>query len=176
MRNWAIILTNMKIFTINFLLILSHTLTAQKNIVGKYRDHFGNSIQLNADNTFEYTWNFDMSSSWTKGTWTLIADTVYFHMVPIYDTLSQTNANGITSDSLILSTDKIPERFTKEEFAAMLLSSGGQNRMAYPDKLVFRKGRLYKIQKGKLVSKKKRGFWSGKKGKKWVSWYFRIDE
>jgi hypothetical protein len=166
----------MKIFTVIFLLFLSLTLNAQKNIVGKYRDHFGNSLQLNADNTFEYTWSFDMSGSWTKGTWTLTDDTVYFQMVPIYDTLSQTNVNDIISDTLILSTDRIPERFTQKEFAAMLLSSGGQNRMAYPDKLLFRKGRLYKMQDGKLVLKKRRGFWSGKKGKKWVPWYFKTEE
>jgi hypothetical protein len=112
----------------------------------------------------------------TKGTWTLTDDTVYFQMVPIYDTLSQTNVNDIISDTLILSTDRIPERFTQKEFAAMLLSSGGQNRMAYPDKLLFRKGRLYKMQDGKLVLKKRRGFWSGKKGKKWVPWYFKTEE
>ena len=142
----------MKIFTIIFLLILSLTLTAQKNVVGKYRDYFGNRIQLNPDNTFKYTWNFDMSVSWTKGIWTLTGDTVYFHMVPTYDTLSQTNVNGITSDTLILSTDKISERFTKTEFASILLSSSGQNRMAYPDKLLFRKRRLYKIHKNKKIS------------------------
>jgi hypothetical protein len=48
--------------------------------------------------------------------------------------------------------------------------------MAYPDKLLFRKGRLYKMQDGKLVLKKRRGFWSGKKGKKWVPWYFKTEE
>jgi len=166
----------MKIFTIIFLLTVCLTSSAQENVVGKYRDHFGNRIQLNIDSTFEYTWSFDMSASWTKGTWTLRGDTVYFHMVPTYDTLTQTNVNGIISDTLILSTDKIPERFTQKEFAAMLLSSGGQNRMDYPDKLLFRKGRLYKIQNGKIVLKKRRGFWSGKKQKKWVPWYFKIDE
>ncbi len=163
----------MKILTITFLLSLSLCLTAQDKIIGRYRDYFGTRIQFNADNTFKYTWNFDMSASWTKGTWTLTGDTVYFHMVPTYDTLSQTNSVGIPSDTLILSTDEIPERFTQTQFAAMLLSSGGQNRMAYPDKLLFKKGRFYKIQNGKLVVKKQKGFWTSKK---WDPWYFRSDD
>src|SRR5579875_377071 len=132
----------MNILTLILLLTLSFDLFGQDKIVGHYRDYFGSRIQLNSDNTFKYTWNFDMSASWTKGAWTLAGDTIYFHMVPTYDTLSQTKSNGITSDTLILSTDEIAERFTQTEFAAMLLSSGGQNRMNYPDKLLYKKGRL----------------------------------
>jgi hypothetical protein len=163
----------MKPLTIIFLLSLSLSLTAQDRIIGRYRDYFGSRILLNSDNSFKYTWNFDMSASWTKGTWTLTGDTVYFHMVPTFDTLSQTNSNGIPSDTLILSTDEIPERFTQTQFSAMLLSSGGQNRMTYPDKLLFKKGRLYKIQNGKLVVKKQKGFWTGKK---WDPWFFKSDD
>ncbi|TKK64864.1 hypothetical protein FC093_21670 [Ilyomonas limi] len=163
----------MKILTIIFLLTLSLSLFGQDKIVGRYRDYFGSHILLNADRTFKYTWNFDMSASWTKGTWRLTGDTVYFEMVPTFDTLSQTNSSGILSDTLILSTDEIPERFTQTEFAAMLLSSGGQNRMNYPDKLFFKKGRLYKIQNGKLVTKKQKGFWTSKK---WDPWFFKSDD
>jgi hypothetical protein len=163
----------MRILVISLLLIPPFILFAQDKIVGRYRDYFGSRILLNADGTFKYTWNFDMASSWTKGTWTLKGDTVYFHMVPTYDTLSQTNANGMTSDTLILSTDEVSERFTQTEFAAMLLSGGGQNRMNYPDKLLFKKGRLYKIQDGKLVTKKQKGFWTSKK---WDPWYFKSDD
>ena len=163
----------MKILTLILLLTLSFDLFGQDKIVGRYRDYFGSRIQLNSDKTFKYTWNFDMSASWTKGTWTLIGDTIYFHMVPTFDTLSQTKTNGITSDTLILSTDEIAERFTQTEFAAMLLSSGGQNQMTYPEKLVFKKGRLYKILNGKLVVKKQKGFWTGKK---WDPWFFKSDD
>src|SRR5215203_4617906 len=131
----------MKILIIPLLLILSSGSFSQDKVAGRYRDYFGSRIQLNADNTFKYTWNFDMSASWTKGTWTSMNDTIYFHMVPTYDTLSQTNSRRILSDTLILSTNEIPEHFTQTEFAAMLLSGGGQNRMNYPGKLLFKKGR-----------------------------------
>ena len=163
----------MKILMITILLSISLSLFAQKNLVGHYRDYFGSSIQLNLDNTFKYTWNFDLSASWTKGTWTLVGDTVYFKMVPTHDTLSQTNANGSTYDTLILSVDETPERFTQTQFISTLLSSGGQNRMNYPDKLLFRKGRLYNIQNGKLVKKKQRSYWTNKK---WDLWFFKSDD
>ena len=163
----------MRILTIAFLLTLSFGLFAQDKISGRYRDYFGSRILLNSDGSFKYTWNFDLASSWTKGTWKLQGDTVFFTMVPTYDTLSYINSNNITADSLILSTDETPERFTKEHFAAMLLSSGGQNRMNYPEKLLFKKGRLYKIQEGKLVTKKQKGFWSNKK---WDPWFFKSDD
>lgn len=165
--------TTMKILTIAFFLTLSFDSFTQDKIVGRYRDYFGSRIQLNADNTFEYTWNFDMSASWTKGTWTLMGDTVYFYMVPTYDTLTLVPGNNMTGDSLILSTDEISERFTQEQYAAKLLSSGGQNRMDYPKKLLFKKGRLYKIQNGRLITKKQRGLWSTKK---WDPWFFKSDE
>ena len=158
---------------ITILLSISLSLFAQKNLVGHYRDYFGSSIQLNLDNTFKYTWNFDLSASWTKGTWTLVGDMVYFKMVPTHDTLSQTNANGSTYDTLILSVDETPERFTQTQFISTLLSSGGQNRMNYPDKLLFRKGRLYNIQNGKLVKKKQRSYWTNKK---WDLWFFKSDD
>jgi hypothetical protein len=163
----------MKSITIALLLSLSLSLFAQDKIIGSYRDNFGNRILLNSDNTFKYNWNFDLSASWTKGTWTLVKDTIYFHMVPTYDTLSETSAFGNTYDTLILSTDETPERLTQTELAAMGLSSGGQNLRNSPQKLVFRKGRLYKIQEGKLVTKKQKGFWTSKK---WVPWYFKSDD
>ncbi|HEV7332344.1 MAG TPA: hypothetical protein VGN63_15005 [Flavisolibacter sp.] len=163
----------MRILTITFLLTLTFSLFAQDKISGRYRDYFGSRILLNSDGSFKYTWNFDLASSWTKGTWKLHGDTVFFNIVPTYDTLSYTNSNNVTTDSLILSTDETPERFTKEQFAAMLLSSGGQNRMNYPDKLLYKKGRLYKIQEGKLVTKKQKGFWTNKK---WDPWFFKSDD
>ena len=163
----------MKILTITLLLSLSFCLTAQHKVIGRYRDYFGNRIQLNADSTFKYTWNFDMAASWSKGIWVLKNDTVFFNMIPTYDTLSMVNSNNITLDTLILSDDEISERITPDQSASIALSSGGQNRTTYPDKLVFNKGLLYKIQNGASVIKKQKGFWSSKK---WSPWYFKSDD
>lgn len=65
------------------MLIFNIDLFAQNKIIGSYRDHLGSHVQLNMDNTFKYTWNFDMAVSWTKGTWKLNGDTICFHMIPI---------------------------------------------------------------------------------------------
>lgn len=164
----------MKILVLNLLLFLSLGLFAQKNIVGRYRDYFGSRIELNVDSTFKYSWHFDLSGSWTKGTWTFKNDTTYFHMIPTYDTISYKNNDGTSTDKLILSVDETAERMTPEQYAGMGLSSGGQNWHSYPDKLFFKNGRLYKVYNGRLITKKQKGFWGTKK--KWNPWYFKSDD
>ena len=145
-----------EVFDNNILLFGSLKFVCSNKIAGRYRDYFGNRIRLDTDHTFKCTWNFDMVASWTKGTWTLRNDTIYFSMIPTYDTLSYTTPTGSTPDSLILSTDEISERIIPEQSAVAVFYSGGQNRMAFPDKLLFRKGRLYKILDGKVVVKSKK--------------------
>lgn len=163
----------MRIVTTTFLLTLSFNLHAQDKIVGRYRDNFGSRIVLNADSTFKYTWRSGIYASWTKGTWFLKHDTVYFHMIPTYDTISYKNNDGTSADKLILSVNEINERLTPEQYAGMGLSSGGQNIQVYPDKLFFKKGRLYEIHNGRLVVKKQKGFGTSKK---WKPWFFKSDD
>ena len=169
-------------------------MTAQNKLTGRYRDYFGNRIQLNSDSTFKYTWHFDMQSSWTKGIWRLKGDTIYFQMIPIYDTISKINSNQITTDSLVLSQDETPERIFLQTMTTTsvninstektipkiyhdnlgaLLSSGGQNKRYYLEKLIVKNGRLYQIINGKPHRKKVKGFWTNKK---WPTWYFKSDE
>lgn len=155
------------------MLILPFSLFGQDKIVGHYRDHFSSRIQLNNDRTFKYTWHLDLSASWTKGTWTINNDTVYFHVVPTFDTINYKNKNGLLKDTLILSTDEIPERLTQKEYAGQGLSSGGQNRTPCPDTLFYKGQKLFHIKDGKLVKKKIRGFWTKKK---WSPWFFKSDD
>ncbi len=63
------------------------SLNAQKGLTGLYKDYFGNTIKINTDSTFEHKWNFDMQSSWVIGIWSRKDDTVFFSMVPVYDTV-----------------------------------------------------------------------------------------
>ena len=165
--------TAMKILTIILLLTLSFSLFAQDKIVGHYRDYFGSRIQLNTDSTFKYSWSFDLSVSWTKGTWLLKNDTVYFHMIPTYDTISYKNNNGTSADKLILSVDETSDRLTPDQYAGMGLSSGGQNIQPSPDKLFFKGQKLFAIKNGKLVKKRVKGFGANKK---WSPWFFKSDE
>jgi hypothetical protein len=163
----------MKILAITLFLNLPFALFGQDKIIGRYRDYFGSRIQLNPDSTFEYTWHFDLSASWTKGTWTVNKDTVYFHMVPTYDTITYKNKDGTYAEKLILSVDQTPERLTQEEVASMGLPSGGQNFIPYPEKLVYKKDRLYGIKNGRIIKKKQKGFWTKKK---WNPWFFKSDD
>jgi hypothetical protein len=164
----------MKFLISALLIFLSLNLFAQNTLTGRYRDYFGSRIEINADSAFKYTWKFDLSGSWTKGTWTFKNDTVYFQMIPTYDTTSYRNNDGTSADKLILSVDETPQRLTPEKYEGMGLSSGGQNIQGYPDKLFYKKGKLYKIYNGRLVTKKQKGFWGTKK--KWNPWYVKIDD
>jgi hypothetical protein len=140
-------------------------------LIGQYRDNFGSAIEIKADSTFHYSWAFDLSASWSQGTWSIKNDTIYFKMIPVYDTLRYKNNVGKTVDSLVLAGDEHPKLITRMDNAIDMLSSGGQNRSQYPAKLFFRNERLYEIdQNGKLIKQKLRGFWSNTK---WVPWYFK---
>lgn len=149
------------------------TLIAQNHslkLVGKYQDYFGNNIEIRSDSTFSYSWHFDLEASWSKGTWSIKNDTVYFKTIPINDTLRYKNNDGKFVDSLVLSDEEKPKLITTPNTIGML-SSGGQNRQPCPDKLFYRKDKLFDINKdGKLITKKIRGFWSKKK---WDPWYFK---
>lgn len=163
----------MRILLITLLLTISLNLFAQDRVAGRYRNYFGSRIQLNVDSTFKYTWHFDLSGSWTKGTWSLKNDTVYFRMIPTYDTVRCKNNDGTFADKLILSADEISEKMTSDEYVGMGLSSGGQNIQPYPDKLFFKRQKLFEVKNGKLVKKKIKGFWTKKK---WRPWFFKSDD
>jgi hypothetical protein len=114
-----------------------------------------------------------MSGSWTNGKWLAKHDTVYFQMIPRYDTISYKNNNGTATDKLILSADKKSERMTSEQFIGLGLPSGGQNYYPYPEKLVYKKGRLYGVKNGRLIKKKEKHLWTKKK---WNPWFFKSDD
>lgn len=157
-------------FTIFIFLIFCNTVVAQNKIPGKYRDNFGCSIILNSDSTFNFKWRFDLAVSWSKGTWTVINDTVFFTITPVFDTLRYLK-NKSTIDSLVFSLDTIPEIITMEDYAMTKITSGGQNDFIMPDKLYFKNDRLYSInKKGKLITKRVEAFMIHKKV---VPWYIK---
>ena len=162
----------MKIWMIAFLLTLSNNLLAQSKIAGHYRNHFFSDIQLKSDGTFEYNWYHHFYGSWTKGTWWSRGDTVYFHVVPMYDTLSIIE-NGKSADSLILSKYSNPRRVTPQQLTEVTIQSIEQNRIVLPDKMVFKENKLYEIKDGRLVTEKRI---VNKRGSESDPWYFKSDE
>ena len=164
----------MKYLLTIFFLCFGSTLKAQvekDHLIGKYQDYFGDRIEIKADSTFRYSWQFDLAASWSKGIWKIKNDTVYFKTIPVYDTLRYKNNQGKFVDSLVLSDLEKPKLIFTPNIDEML-SSGGQNREQCPLKLFLKDERLYGITEyGKLVTKKVRGFWDP--SKKWDPWYFK---
>jgi len=161
----------MKVLSLFPFLLFSIQLTAQKKYVGNYHTYFGNRIEIYHDSTFKYIFNLDTESSWTKGTWKVHSDTIYFKMIPIYDTVVyKDSAETLRIDSLVLSSDQTPERISSLESISGFLSSYGQNRHPFPDKLFFSNDKLFYIQGGKLVRQRMKGFWTTKK---YVPWYIK---
>jgi hypothetical protein len=154
----------MKVLTILLCCILVFETEAQNKFVGQYHDFFASTIALNSDSTFKYKFRFDLESSWTKGTWTVSKDTVYFHIIPVFDTIKYVDANGVSQQSLRLSRDENAGQVTIEK--TQFLFSGGQETHPCPKKLYFRRNRLYSIMPdGKLVTHKFN--WANKKLVPW---------
>ena len=155
-----------------FCVILSFSLSllyGQSKIVGFYADYFGHKLNIKPDSTFEYRYRFHLYSTWTKGAWSVTNDTIYFKWIPVYDTSRIAGKDGAYKDSLLLSLDTKPERLQYLETG--VLHGFGQNYYPYPEKLFYRKNKLYQVKEnGRLVKKKIRGFGIQKK---YPPWYKR---
>ena len=147
-------------FIISILLLFLINAQNEK-IEGEYCNHFGSHLKIYSNRTFLYKWNFDMTSSWSKGNWKMKNDTIYFEVIPVYDTLRISNLK----DTLLLSMDEKPELITEKNGSiTQFLSSGGQNRYKISTKLYFDGEKLIEIKKnGKLDRKERKAFWENKK-------------
>ena len=154
------------------LVVNTFQLNAQKKITGNYHTYFGSMLEIHTDSTFKYSFHLDTESSWVNGTWKVKKDTIYFTMIPIYDTITfRDNSQTLRIDSLVLSLDLISERITSKERVNMFLTSYGQNRHSFPNKLFYKKNKLFYISNGKLVKGRTKGFWTHKK---YPTWYIRV--
>lgn len=124
---------------------------AQNNILGEYKNEFGEQLILKSNHTFEYYWNFDLASSWNMGTWKIKNDRyICLTVNEIQDTLK--------SDSkfeVVLSPDKISNEIDNDHHILNLISSGGQSRSLPPKKLLLKNKKLFAFNKsGKIQNKK----------------------
>jgi len=166
----------MRAASILILLFFFHAAFAQE-LVGKYRDHFGYSLQLNEDSTFRFDWKFDLIREWATGKWTSSGHLINFEFRAIYDTLIRPGR----PDTLVLSSDEISNKINSNQFLLSIISSGGQRIDGFNDKL-FQKGRrLFPMKdNGKLNRKRHQGIWPQKKWpwgyKKWPVWYSKRND
>jgi len=152
-------------------MVLHFDLLAQKEVTGKYIDHFANEIVIKDNNTFGYKFDFDLIHNWAEGTWTSNGDTLYFRVIPVYDTMSVLSIDGGFGDSLVLSADQNTERISEADHIKNFISSGAQIPLPF-SRLFFKKDRLYIIKNGKLLRKRQRASWQRKK---WHPWFFKAD-
>ncbi len=158
------------IHTIFTFFALTFSAYSQGNIIGVYYNSFGSEIEMKSDSTFHYTWRFDLSYSCSSGYWRVKNDTVYFDIIVVYDTLKYYNENrDLHIDTLVKSVDCKSSIITSElDWAVEKLTSGGQNEFKMPPKLFYNRNRLYHIDStGKLIKRKRKGFWTGKKYRPW---------
>jgi hypothetical protein len=118
------------------------------NVEGEYYDNLGTTLRINANSTFSYKWNGHNISSWSNGKWKINNDTVYFKVIPIFDTVRKSGVK----DTLILSLDEKPELITERNGSiSHFLSSRAQNNIPINDKLYFDGKKLIEIKRnGKL--------------------------
>ncbi|WCO03505.1 hypothetical protein [Psychroserpens ponticola] len=161
----------MRLTELILILLISNLTFGQDKYVGIYNDRFSESIELKSDSTFVHNYRFDLSSSWTTGKWEVSNDTIYFKSELVSDSLQVRDLNGNKiKDSLVLSADLKINRIELNEFIMSSLSSGGQNRVKPPNKLYWKRNKLYRInENGTLDLRKVKAFWTDKKYKT----YFR---
>jgi len=138
---------------------------AQNNYLGEWNDYWGSSFNIKSDSTFEFSWHFDLFERWSNGVWIIKNDTIYFRVVPVYDTLKYSSGY-----SLVLSEDEKPKVFIPKILVTE--NARKQDSTDMPTKLFYQKDKLYTIGKnGKLIKKKT---------KKWKArfpfWYVRREK
>jgi hypothetical protein len=139
---------------------------------GTWVDFFSSQLKISADSTFEYSWGYDGTGSWTTGKWTREKDTLYFRSVPVYDVYHFVTNNEI-KDSTALA------RFPESRLITALPDSDEirltqQNAHPMPDKLCFYKNKLLLFDpQGNLMTGKIPSPYMGKKNPMFRTWYFR---
>jgi hypothetical protein len=161
----------MRLTELILILLISNLTFGQDKYVGIYNDRFSESLELKSDSTFVHNYRFDLSSSWTTGKWKVSNDTIYFKSELVSDSLQIRDSNGNKiKDSLVLSADHKINRIELNEFMMSSLSSGGQNRVKPPNKLYWKRKKLYRINENETLDLRKlKAFWTDKKYKT----YFR---
>ena len=157
-----------------FVVLVNIECFSQEKPKQEYYDMFGERIEFFRDSTFKFTWNFDLSGSWTIGSWQLLNDTIFLKPILIMDTLTiRDSNNNLLRDSLVLSPDQNVDRIEMLEYTMGLISGGGQNRRQPPNKLFLKKEKLFRIlDNGNLDKSRSKAFLKKKKYKT----YFKLVE
>ncbi len=128
--------------------------SGRTKLTGKWLNYWGCNLSINPDSTFKFLWRFDMSASWTVGTWTTRGDTLILNKKIIWDTLRYLDTTrNQRVDSAILSLNDSSEIITHPLPA--ILSSGNQDYIKNPSILIFKNAKLYTLTKTGKIDKTK---------------------
>lgn len=153
-----------------YLFSIPSCLIAQNQIIGKFVDNFGSSIEIMSDSTFKFSHHIHLSANWTNGLWKINNDTIFFTKTPIYDTLKHIDLKNNITKSLILSKDDKADVIEQYEGKLFVLPLTNQYFISYPEKLFYRKSELFSVAgDGKLIVKKLKTSSSNKKKVPWFS-------
>ncbi|WP_169304327.1 hypothetical protein [Pedobacter frigoris] len=145
-------------------------LSAQSTPVGEYRLS-NSSLELNADSTFTFRWGVCLTHRWSSGKWRINNDTIYFKVVPIYDTVTY-------SDNRIKVNHTFLSEYGESGHTYLPISAyhfiepkrwSTQEEDHFPKKLFFQKNKLYAIANDKRLIRKKEGGSLWRKG--YPTWY-----
>ncbi|WP_139420286.1 hypothetical protein [Chryseobacterium mulctrae] len=159
-----------KTYYLFFFLLSIHSFS-QNKISGVYQNELGEKLILYSDKTFEYTWGFDLASSWNIGTWDLKKNKyIYLSTVEVKDTLRLNN-----KIQLVLSRDRISNQTSNIEYFASSISGGGQSRSLPPNKLILKDKVLFTFFKsGKIRNKREKSMMDANIYSK--PWFEKISE
>ncbi len=165
----------MKYTIVLFLMFSSFCISAQNKYIGCYNNYFAERIKINADSTFLYEWRFHTGIySFTSGKWKVVRDTLFFKMIPSYDTIVYKKNGVLVKEEIVLSDYNNGSGRKIDSSEYFQFSYHAQNSHRWPNKLFYRKEKLFEIKaNGKLI-RKKRSFLL--RNKKYVPWYHRCKD
>ncbi|MEO5945962.1 MAG: hypothetical protein ABIP79_04040 [Chitinophagaceae bacterium] len=143
----------MRILILISLLSFTTIAFSQSNIIGHYK-RLDSKIWINADSTFKFWYSVDTYRGWAMGKWKTNGKKIFLTAIPIYDTISVNKDNLYSSDSIFLSQDFNSERIIPSNTKSINIFKFEQNFKLCPDILLYKKGTLFIIKKGKKEKKK----------------------
>ena len=161
------------IMLLAFIIQIPCSLRAQRDVVGTYRLS-NTSLELKPDSTFSFSWGVCLTQRWSSGTWQIKNDTIYFKVIPIYDTVTYSDErievkHGFLSEYGESGNVHFP--ISSYHFIEPIRFST-QEQNHFPTALFFKKNKLFAIAEDKRIIRKKTRMSFLKKG--YPTWYTKV--
>lgn len=150
-----------------------HFCFSQSDQAKTYQNYFGKKIILHEDSTFEFSFGFSIYHYCSKGKWSIINDTIFFTPIVLYDTLMYIRKGGMYDFELAKSKFCYSRTMDRADYYNGTKPVGGQSDYFLPQKLLFKKDKLYDLNhKNKPIKTKRKNLALGIT-KKMPMYYFK---